>query len=988
MKPNLLRNARTGERGFSAVEALVTLVVFAVIAVVAITTFQQGAKVSRTATIQGDSQQSARVGMDLMTSDLRTLGFDLQLGAGQRALVYGGPWDIIFNTNITPGPDDLVNPGFPRAMNVNMNPATVAGLYTPTRSYGAAETIRYTLDTDGDGAVTAADNGDDPEEATPNPRDFVLLKEVYGELADGSNGGQGEPVAVVRGPQADAANVLPRPLFQYWIDDDDDASTAEILHGDGDADGVLSQAEIAALTPVAATNLPLVTRVVVTLTAEDGENLGKGDEYRTRELVTSVSFRNSIRRAAIIAGYVFQDGDGDGVYDPTTEAPIQGVTVRLDIGTTATSDATGQYTFKVTPGNYTVTEFDPAGYTSTTPNAVSLSVITGGTAALDFGDRPGTGVGTIQGHVYEDADKDQAMGSGERGLPGIVVSLHTGVADTTDSNGFYDFAVPVGSYSVVETDSTGWISTTPNNVSAVLALDGDVVTVDFGDIYAGAVGTITGTVYDDQNMDKIFDPATESGIADVPIVIIGSTSTDSTTSNGSGVYNINVPAGIYHILEYDPAGYTSTTPNTVLNVLVLADSTATVDFGDMLQTNLNFTVVTVGQTDRALSIGSYDFVEDNKNDPDIVLGTELGGGFTNLHVWHNQRKNSGTALAGLFGASPSFSRNTGAPIPVLLESDVNYDGTPDVITGLDVTTGSNLQTWVTITASGGTKGMFNNTPSAIYSVTSGSSVLAATEGRWPGYSTRALIVGTKDATGRGHVEVWRSLGNGAYSHLTSSDLYFDAVGGLGEVTAIAAEDFNRDGTVDLAVAQDLGNGTGKVSLFWGDSASGPYTFLPKYELATTGPVLCMTSVDMEEDNGNDVDLLIGTTKGTGTYAGSVELFLNDGSGALGLNAGGRIVHDDWIDAGGDVLSIQTALLDPDVFPDLIVGTRTNQYAGELLVFNGIGYLPSTGTAWSHNASGEVVTTTVDDYNIDGLYDVAVGTRTSSVTGELVVYFGQ
>jgi hypothetical protein len=261
-----------------------------------------------------------------------------------------------------------------------------------------------------------------------------------------------------------------------------------------------------------------------------------------------------------------------------------------------------------------------------------------------------------------------------------------------------------------------------------------------------------------------------------------------------------------------------------------------------------------------------------------------------------------------------------------------------------------------------------------------------TETSWPGYSTGALIVGTYDASGRGHVEVWQEGGGGSYSRLVSSDIYYDTVGGLGEVNAVAAADFDGDGTPDLAVAQDLGNGTGRVSMFWGDSGSGPFAWVPKYELDTDGPVLCMTSVDMEEDNGNDVDLLIGTT--TGTYAGHVELFLNDGSGSLGLNASGRVVHDDWIDAGGDVLTIRTQLLDPDVFPDLIVGTRTNQYAGELLVFNGIGYLPSTGTAWSHAASGEVVTMTVDDYNIDGLYDVAVGTRTSSVTGELVVYFGQ
>ncbi len=35
-----------------------------------------------------------------------------------------------------------------------------------------------------------------------------------------------------------------------------------------------------------------------------------------------------------------------------------------------------------------------------------------------------------------------------------------------------------------------------------------------------------------------------------------------------------------------------------------------------------------------------------------------------------------------------------------------------------------------------------------------------------------------------------------------------------------------------------------------------------------------------------------------------------------------------------------------------------------------------------------MTLTLDDFNLDGLEDIAVGTRTALSTGELVVYFGQ
>ncbi len=268
------RTGRAGSRrGFSAVEVMIALVVLSFLMVVGIRAFQGSRKMTRGATMKGNAQQNARNAVELATGDLRSLGFDLDLGNGQRGLVYAGPWDIIFNANILPTSDDPAAPAFPRAIDVTVANAAVppaSPLYVPATTFSTgAETIRYTLDSNGDGAVTAADQGDDPEEATANPRDFVLLREVYGVRADGTNGGNGEPVAILRGPLAGNDGTLPPPLLTYWLDHDDDPLTAEILHGDGDGDGVLSQAEIAAIGPVAAADLALVSRVVLNVTTED-----------------------------------------------------------------------------------------------------------------------------------------------------------------------------------------------------------------------------------------------------------------------------------------------------------------------------------------------------------------------------------------------------------------------------------------------------------------------------------------------------------------------------------------------------------------------------------------------------------------------------------------------------------------------------------------------------------------------------------------------
>lgn len=981
----ILKNAasRGGERGFSAVEALVSVVVLAIIVLFAVTMFQTSNKVSRSAHMQGDTQQSARVAIDLITKDLRSLGYDIDLGTGQQGLVHAGPFDVIFNANVNPSQDTGAVPGNPGAIDVGLAPAAVpAGgpLYAPAATFvTGAETIRYTLDSNGDGAIDATDQGDDPEEASPNPNDFVLHKQVYGSLADGTNGGNGEPVAIVRGPVADQDGNLPRPLLQYWLDDDDDDTTPEVLHGDGDGDGQLSQAEIAILTAVPTAQLALVTRSVIVVSTEDGESQGRGD-YRTREVLSSVSFRNFIRRSAVIAGIVFQDTDTDGEYDAPDEVGIPNVTVRLSSGDAVLTASDGQYVFETSPGVYTVTELDPAGYVSTTSNTASVTASTGATVVQNFGDRPGAGVAYIEGTVYHDRNENRSMEGGEEGIENVVVTLHTGAVDTTDARGQYDFQVAVGTYTVVETDSTGWGSTTPNVVEVILSLNGQREVVNFGDIPVGASGTIRGMVYLDLDADGVKDTG-ETGIADVPIVV---SDRDSTVTDGSGNYSLTVPSGNNYVREYDLAGYSSSTPNLVTGIVVLPDSTYVVDFGDVYLGSIGFTVVAIGTTDRALSIASVDLKEDTKSDPDIILGTQLSAS-NNLHVWHNKRVNSGTPITGLFNAAPSFSRNAGGPIPTLQLTDINNDSTMDLVTGLDLTAANNIKLWQTIT-SGASKGMYPATPDFSYQTFSGRTVRSLGMIYWPGWSNRIYLVGTKVSTGVGAVEVWLDMGSGSLTHAWSYDLTADANGSLGEIAGIATGDFNGDGYTDIAVGQDDGAYQGRLTIF---EADPNFTFswvASANILPTTGAVASLSAVNMAEDNQNDTDLVVGTSKALGT--GVVELWLNDG-GKFGTSDGaGGFVVSDWVDSGGEVLSMSTTKLDIDVFPDVVVGLRTASYSGRLDVYRGIGYLPSTGTAWSSTSTGELVALSVNDFNIDGKKDVAAGTRTAATTGQLIVFFGQ
>jgi prepilin-type N-terminal cleavage/methylation domain-containing protein len=63
---SLMHNKREGERGFSAVEALVSVAVLAIIVLFAVTMFQSSNRIARSASILGDSHQSARVAVYLI----------------------------------------------------------------------------------------------------------------------------------------------------------------------------------------------------------------------------------------------------------------------------------------------------------------------------------------------------------------------------------------------------------------------------------------------------------------------------------------------------------------------------------------------------------------------------------------------------------------------------------------------------------------------------------------------------------------------------------------------------------------------------------------------------------------------------------------------------------------------------------------------------------------------------------------------------------
>jgi len=269
-----------------------------------------------------------------------------------------------------------------------------------------------------------------------------------------------------------------------------------------------------------------------------------------------------------ITGHVYIDPDGSNTFN-AGDTGLSGVVVTLNTGATTTTDTNGFYSFTNLPaGTYTVVETQPSIYTN--GNTINNGVVTGTTDSLstvvvssivpnqDFTEVPN---GSISGTVWYDEDKDGVLDPGETGIPGVTVVI-TGPSGTftltTDTNGNYASGMlSPGAYTVVETDKSGYASSTPNTINATVLAGTAVVNHNFGD----TLSTISGTVYLDKATANSTLDGTDSGIANVKVELLNSTNTVIATvyTDANGYYQFtDIEAGTYTVRETQPTEYVST----------------------------------------------------------------------------------------------------------------------------------------------------------------------------------------------------------------------------------------------------------------------------------------------------------------------------------------------------------------------------------------------------------------------------------------------
>ena len=248
-----------------------------------------------------------------------------------------------------------------------------------------------------------------------------------------------------------------------------------------------------------------------------------------------------------IHGLVYRDGDRDETHG-VTEKGYANQTVELrdkdgKVVATTTTDANGAYSFEKLPaGDYTVKVVKDGALTDLdqTEDPDSTKDSASGVISLGNDHRTETDVNfgyiannSINGTIYRDGDRDGRKGDTEGRYSGVTVQLldasgNVVATTTTDKDGTYSFEhLPDGTYSVkvvkdgvlADADQTGDPDNKLDNASQPITLDENNPTK--GDVDFGYVpnNTITGTVYRDDNRDKMIN-GDEPGLERVSVQLL------------------------------------------------------------------------------------------------------------------------------------------------------------------------------------------------------------------------------------------------------------------------------------------------------------------------------------------------------------------------------------------------------------------------------------------------------------------------------------
>ncbi len=270
------------------------------------------------------------------------------------------------------------------------------------------------------------------------------------------------------------------------------------------------------------------------------------------------------------------------------------------------TESDGTITAKLPVGRYTVVLMEREGWKTTTTATQDVIVDVRKPARVAFGIRKGDeggdggheggegATGELSIVAFNDENGNSVQDRGERGLTEWQFTvMGTDRASSnlvTESDGTISAKLPVGRYTVVETEREGWKTTSPATQDVFVDAR-KPVRIAFGNRKGdgggeggheggeGATGELTIVAFNDENGNGVQDQG-EPGLPDWEFKVSGPDGVSKhLRTQGDGTYRAVFPVGRHAVAEAGQGGWTQTTPDQQ-DVVVDAKRPARVLFGN------------------------------------------------------------------------------------------------------------------------------------------------------------------------------------------------------------------------------------------------------------------------------------------------------------------------------------------------------------------------------------------------------------------------
>ncbi len=580
---------------------------------------------------------------------------------------------------------------------------------------------------------------------------------------------------------------------------------------------------------------------------------------------------------------------------------------------------------------------------------------------------------TASGFVFNDLNVNGVKDGSEPGIPNVMMRLGTVSVGQTSSTGFYSLQGPTGTHMLRQEMPPGFGPVTPDSFAIDWTTSPGPVTHSFADS-ARTGAFLIDTCYVDTNNNDIKDAGDEL-IDRVTLTVSG----ESDGSDASGHTAIFLAPGTHTVSYMAPESLSVITNpvtisithgvNTVHYTELTRSGTGTIRgavFRDLDKdgnidageagipgvwvgvTKSAGTVVLVNTTTDAS--GNYELIAP-ANMPDAVTPYEIvvipPDGFSpvgsTIHspIWLT----TGQVITGQnFGMSPYTVLTLAADRVLSLSSgnllekdwsgsdsqwDTKGSNDIDLVLGSEYVSNPNVSVWWN------QYGAITIYPTTVsYQRNAASSALSVAVGPLDaGTPTiREDVVTGLARKPSGNIAVWlnqNTSGNLGYL-VTTPTLY--QTSDAGDANTVTLIDVGGTSATDFVVGTTGTVNRGVVEM-WINNGAGAFTRDEIYPTvgsipgSTIGEVKAIVFVDTNRDGYRD--MVIGTKDGSGSGKIHVLRFVS-------RTAGNRYVHQRTENVTGEVTSMVAAYVDGDTDPDLVVGTRVSSVEGNIQYWKGDG----------------------------------------------------